>query len=62
VSGWLDPDLKTHHDTKSQTEGLIRDLQKLLGSQKLTLGDVVMMHVYLGAPIPRKAARWILRA
>jgi enamine deaminase RidA (YjgF/YER057c/UK114 family) len=49
VSGWLDPDLKTHHDTKSQTEGLIRDMQKLLVSQKLTLGDVVMMRVYLGA-------------
>lgn len=49
VSGWLDPDLKTHRDTQSQTEGLIRDLQKLLGSQKVTLGDVVMMHVYLGA-------------
>ena len=49
VSGWLDPDLKTHLDTKSQTEGLIRDIQKLLVSQKLTLGDVVMMRVYLGA-------------
>src|SRR5215475_11117148 len=46
VSGWLDPDLKTHPDTRSQTEGLIRDVQKLLESQKLTLGDVVMMHVY----------------
>jgi enamine deaminase RidA (YjgF/YER057c/UK114 family) len=49
VSGWLDPELKTHPDTKSQTEGLIRDIQKLLESQKLTLGDVVMMRVYLGA-------------
>ena len=49
VSGWLDPELKTHHDTKSQTEGLIRDMQKLLESQHLTLGDVVMMRVYLGA-------------
>jgi enamine deaminase RidA (YjgF/YER057c/UK114 family) len=48
VSGWLDPDLKTHTDTKSQTVGLITDLQKLLESQKLTLGDVVMMRVYLG--------------
>jgi enamine deaminase RidA (YjgF/YER057c/UK114 family) len=47
VSGWLDPELKTHQDTKSQTEGLIRDLQKLLESQKLTLSDAVMMHVYL---------------
>jgi enamine deaminase RidA (YjgF/YER057c/UK114 family) len=49
VSGWLDPELKTHQDTKSQTEGLISDMQKLLESQKLTLGDVVMMRVYLGA-------------
>src|SRR3984957_8136566 len=49
VSGWLDPQLKTHYDTKSQTEGLIRDMQKLLDSQQLTLGDVVMMRVYLGA-------------
>jgi enamine deaminase RidA (YjgF/YER057c/UK114 family) len=49
VSGWLDPELKTHRDTKSQTEGLIRDMQKLLESQKLSLSDVVMMRVYLGA-------------
>jgi enamine deaminase RidA (YjgF/YER057c/UK114 family) len=48
VSGWLDPDLKTHTDTTSQTVGLIKDIQKFLESQKLTLGDVVMMHVYLG--------------
>jgi enamine deaminase RidA (YjgF/YER057c/UK114 family) len=48
VSGWLDPDLKTHTDTKSQTEGILKDIQKLLESQKLTLGDVAMMHVYLG--------------
>ena len=48
VSGWLDPDLKTHPDTTSQTVGLIKDIQKLLESQKLTLSDVVMVHVYLG--------------
>jgi enamine deaminase RidA (YjgF/YER057c/UK114 family) len=48
VSGWLDPDLKIHTDTTSQTVGLIKDIQKFLESQKLTLGDVVMMHVYLG--------------
>ena len=47
VSGWLDPDMKTHADTTSQTVGLIKDIQKLLESQKLTLSDVVMMHVYL---------------
>ena len=49
VSGWLDPDMKTHTDTTSQTVGIIKDLQKFLESQKLTLGDVVMMRVYLGA-------------
>jgi enamine deaminase RidA (YjgF/YER057c/UK114 family) len=49
VSGSLDPDLKTHTDTKSQTVGVIRFLQQLLESQKLTLGDVSMMRVYLGA-------------
>jgi len=49
VSGWLDPDRKTHTDTQSQTVSLIKDLQKLLESQKLTLGDVVMMRVFLGA-------------
>lgn len=48
VSGWLDPEIKTHPDTKSQTEGILKDLQKFLESQKLTMGDVVMMHVYLG--------------
>lgn len=48
VSGWLDPDRKTHTDTKSQTVGIFEDIQKLLESQHLTLGDVVSMHVYLG--------------
>jgi enamine deaminase RidA (YjgF/YER057c/UK114 family) len=48
VSGWLDPDRKAHTDITSQTVGLIKDIQKFLESQKLTLGDVVMMHVYLG--------------
>src|ERR1700684_2073016 len=36
VSGWLDPDIKTHPDTASQTVGVIKDIQKLLVSQKLT--------------------------
>ena len=49
VSGWLDPDLKTHTDTTSQTVGILKDIQKLLESQKLTLGDVVMVRMYLGA-------------
>jgi enamine deaminase RidA (YjgF/YER057c/UK114 family) len=48
VSGWLDPDMKTHTDTTSQTVGILKDMQKLLESEKLTLGDVVMMRVYLG--------------
>jgi enamine deaminase RidA (YjgF/YER057c/UK114 family) len=48
VSGWLDPDIKTHTDTTSQTVSLLKDVQTFLQTQKLTLGDVVMMHVYLG--------------
>ena len=48
VSGWLDPDIKTHPDTTSQTVGLLKDIQKFLESQKLTMGDVAMVHVYLG--------------
>ena len=56
VSGWLDPDIKTHPDTQSQTVGIFEDLQKLLESQKLTLGDIVMMRVYLGAD-PAKAGK-----
>jgi enamine deaminase RidA (YjgF/YER057c/UK114 family) len=48
VSGWLDPDLKTHTDTKSQTVGILADIQKLLESQQLTIGDVTMVHVFLG--------------
>ena len=51
VSGSLDPDLKTHTDTTSQTVCLLEYLKKLLESQKLTLGDVVMMHVYLGGEL-----------
>jgi len=48
VSGWLDPDMKTHTDTTSQTVGILKDIQKFLESQKLTLGDVAMVRVYLG--------------
>lgn len=51
VSGSLDPDIKSHADTRSQTVGLLTWLQQLLESQKLTLGDVVMMHVYLGGEL-----------
>jgi enamine deaminase RidA (YjgF/YER057c/UK114 family) len=49
VSGWLDPNLESHPDTKSQTEGAYKDLQKFLESQKLTMGDVVMIHAYIGS-------------
>ena len=48
LSGWLDPDLKAHTDTKSQTVGILEDIKKFLESQKLTLSDVVMIHMYLG--------------
>jgi enamine deaminase RidA (YjgF/YER057c/UK114 family) len=48
MSGWLDPDRKTHTDITSQTVGLLKDIQKFLESQKLTLRDVVMTRVYLG--------------
>jgi enamine deaminase RidA (YjgF/YER057c/UK114 family) len=48
VSGWLDPDRKTHTDTATQTVGLMKDIEKFLASQKLTLRDVVMVRVYLG--------------
>ncbi len=53
VSGWLDPDMKTDTDAKSQTVGILKDIQKLLESQKLSMGDVVMMHVYLGGEITK---------
>lgn len=51
LSGTLDPDFKKvpAKDTKAQTVGAIQAIQKALASQKLTLGDVVMMHVYLAA-------------
>ena len=51
LSGMLDPDFKKvpAKDTKAQTIGAIQTIQKALAGQKLTLGDVVMMHVYLAA-------------
>jgi enamine deaminase RidA (YjgF/YER057c/UK114 family) len=36
-------------DTKAQTIVAITTIQKELEEQKLTLGDIVMMHVYLAA-------------
>ena len=51
LSGTLDPDFgkPPAKDTKAQTVGAIQAIQKTLAAQKLTLGDVVMMHVYLAA-------------
>lgn len=51
LSGMLDPDFNKQpgRDTKAQTVGAIQTIQKALAAQKLTLGDVVMMHVYLAA-------------
>lgn len=48
VSGWLDPNMKADTDTQSQVVGIFKDIQKLLESQKLTMGNVAMVHVYLG--------------
>jgi enamine deaminase RidA (YjgF/YER057c/UK114 family) len=53
VSGWLDPDRKTHTDTTSQTVGILKDLQAFLATQKLTMANVAMLRVYLG-PDPAK--------
>lgn len=49
VSGWLDPDLKTHTDTESQTAGILKDIQAFLKTQHLTMGDVAMVRVYLAS-------------
>jgi enamine deaminase RidA (YjgF/YER057c/UK114 family) len=49
LSGMLSPTLDgpTPGDTKTQTIGSIKAIADALRAQKLTLGDVVMMHVYL---------------
>ena len=62
VSGWLDPELKTHTDTKSQTVGILEDIQKFLISQNLTLGDVVMMREFLESDPARDSKADILGA
>ena len=36
-------------DTKAQSIVAIKNIQKALAAQKLSLGDIVMMHVYLAA-------------
>lgn len=48
VSGWLDPDIKSHPDVKSQMAGILEDFKKFLATQGLSLGDVTMMRVYIG--------------
>ncbi len=51
LSGMLDPNAGKGPatGTKTQTIGAIESIQKALSAQKLTLGDVVVMHVYLAA-------------
>ena len=51
LSGMPDPDFSKApaKDTKTQAIGAIQAIQNALAAQKLTLGDVVMMHVYLAA-------------
>jgi enamine deaminase RidA (YjgF/YER057c/UK114 family) len=39
--------VESYGDTKTQTIGSIGEIKKALAEQNLTLGDVVMMHVYL---------------
>jgi enamine deaminase RidA (YjgF/YER057c/UK114 family) len=49
LSGMMSSTLSTLSpgDTKEQTISAIKQIQQALEAQKLTLGDVVMMHVYL---------------
>ena len=51
LSGMPDPGFNKPpaKDTKAQTVGALKAIQEALAAQKLTLGDVVMMHVYLAA-------------
>jgi enamine deaminase RidA (YjgF/YER057c/UK114 family) len=52
LSGMMDPGLRKQPqpgDTQAQTVATIQAIEKALAEQKLTLGDVVMMHVYLAA-------------
>lgn len=39
----------SYGDTKTQTLSILNKIQTILKSQGLTMGDVVMMHVYLAA-------------
>ncbi len=49
LSGMMAPTLSspTPGDTQAQTVGAIQTIEAALKAQKLTLGDVVLMHVYL---------------
>jgi enamine deaminase RidA (YjgF/YER057c/UK114 family) len=47
LSGVPTPSTSTAHDTEGQTVDTIKAIDAALKAQKLTLGDVVMMHVYL---------------
>jgi enamine deaminase RidA (YjgF/YER057c/UK114 family) len=49
LSGMMSPTISTPTpgDTQAQTVGAIQTIDTALKAQKLTLGDVVMMHVYL---------------
>ena len=51
LSGMLDPSVGKGPttDTKTQTVAALQSIQKALAAQKLTLGNVVMMHAYLAA-------------
>jgi enamine deaminase RidA (YjgF/YER057c/UK114 family) len=53
VSRWLDPDLESHTDVKSQAVGALESLQTFLESHELTLGDAVMLHAYIGSEAGR---------
>ncbi len=51
LSGMLDSSVTKGppKDTRAQTVAALQTIQKALTAQKLTLGDVVMMHAYLAA-------------
>jgi enamine deaminase RidA (YjgF/YER057c/UK114 family) len=58
LSGMMSPSISgaTPGDTEAQTVGAIKTIEAALQAQKLTLGDVVMMHVYL-APDPANGGK-----
>lgn len=53
VSGWLDPDMESHTDVRSQTLGALESLRSFLESHELTLGDAVLLHAYIGSEAAR---------